>query len=108
MPSDDYTPVIRGGLKLKGSKPTGIKKKKKKSSTTPSQNPSSTKPEDSTKPTAEEITGEEDELSDSKLRELDPKDDSGKTASERAYEEMRRKRVRTPFRSQTLPKICSI
>ena len=30
MPSDDYAPVVRGGLKLKGSAPSGIKKKKKK------------------------------------------------------------------------------
>lgn len=31
MAGDDYSSAIRGGLKLKGSKPAGVKKKKKKS-----------------------------------------------------------------------------
>ena len=30
MPADEYAPVVRGALKLKGSTPSGIKKKKKK------------------------------------------------------------------------------
>lgn len=36
MAGDDYSSAIRGGLKLKGSKPAGIKKKKKSKSSAPS------------------------------------------------------------------------
>lgn len=90
MPDDDYhTPG--GGLKLKGSKPSGIKKKKKKpsSSSTPSRDTALQKAaagddESSSKPS------EEDEL-----RELEPRDPhDGKTAAEKAAEETRRRRVR--------------
>jgi protein FAM32A len=92
MADDDYhTPG--GGLKLKGSKPAGIKKKKKKpsSSSTPSresalQKAASREEASSSKPSEDD---------DAELRELEQRDPhDGKTAAERAAEEMRRKRVR--------------
>jgi protein FAM32A len=104
-PSEDYIPVVRGALKLKGGAPSGIKKKKKKP-----KNPS-TEPESSSKKSAlqkalededagtsaaltkVENKGDEGELDEEKLRELEDRGDDGKTASERAYEEMRRRRV---------------
>ena len=103
MPSDDYASTVRGSLKLKGSKPEGIKKKKKKPK--PSTDSETSKDAKSTLQQAladedgeagkELVKGEdgEEELDDEKLRELDPRGGDGKTASERAYEEMRRKRV---------------
>lgn len=104
MPTDEYAPTVRGGLKLKGSKPAGIekKKKKKKSSSVPSSSePASTSKDlttttTSTKPTSKE---EEEEIDEEKLRELEERGGDGKTDSERAYEEMRRKRVGFPFHS---------
>ena len=109
MSSDDYTAVTRGSLKLKGGTPAGIKKKKKKPRTSdPSSIPDpktsalqkALKDEDAE--TGKEILkgkGKEEcaeeggEMREEQLRELDPRDGDGKTASERAYEEMRRKRV---------------
>jgi protein FAM32A len=88
MPSDEYAPIVRGGLKLKGSKPTGVEKKKKKKKATAPES-SSTK--------QEALAEGEEQLDEEKLKELDPRDNNGKTASERAYEEMRRKRVRSLF-----------
>ena len=35
MAGDDYSSAIRGGLKLKGSKPAGVKKKKKSKPSVP-------------------------------------------------------------------------
>ena len=118
MPSDDYS-AIRGGLKLKGSKPAGVTKKKKKSKTPKDTNTTSN--DDASQDIAEgekskqsalqkvlededfdmrdkdgkgiRGDGEGEELDEAKLRELDPRDDDGKTASERQYEDMRRKRV---------------
>jgi protein FAM32A len=90
MPDDDYhTPG--GGLKLKGSKPTGIKKKKKKSSS------ASTLSRDTAlqKAAAEEACSSKQSEDDDELRELEQRDPhDGKTAAEKAAEEMRRKRVR--------------
>jgi protein FAM32A len=90
MPDDDYhTPG--GGLKLKGSKPTGIKKKKKKSSSasTPSRDTALQKA------AAEEACSSKQSEDDGDLRELEQRDPhDGKTAAEKAAEEMRRKRVR--------------
>jgi protein FAM32A len=90
MPDDDYhTPG--GGLKLKGSKPTGIKKKKKKSSST------STPSKDTAlqKAAAEEACSSKQSEDDDELRDLEQRDPhDGKTAAEKAAEEMRRKRVR--------------
>lgn len=100
---DDYS-SIGGGLKLKGAGTgAGIKKKKKKKSTL-----SATA--SGLKPALQQALKEEDmlELKDAKegdeeggmsglseeqLRELDQRDGSGKTASERAHEETRRRRV---------------
>lgn len=112
MPSDDYTSsTIRGSLKLKGgpSKPEGIKKKKKKpKAPTTESSPALQKAiedEDIVVGGSEDLVkskgkrkekdaeAEGDELDDEQLRELDPRGGDGKTASERAYEEMRRKRV---------------
>ncbi|THV46151.1 hypothetical protein BGAL_0412g00090 [Botrytis galanthina] len=100
---DDYS-FTGGGLKLKGaSTGAGITKKKKKkkvpaptTSTSPSPSPSTAtttlqkalKDEDAAKPTSDET-----EMSEEQLKSLDPRDSSGKTASERAHEEMRRRRL---------------
>ena len=115
MPGDEYTSTIRGGLKLKGAKPSGVTKKKKKEKSKhkdpPSESESSKKSalqealEDEDAAAAAAVSsssskglirgeGKEGEgLSEAELRELDPRGDDGKTASERQYEEMRRKRV---------------
>ena len=102
MPTDDYhTPG--GGLKLKGSKPTGIKKKKKKpSSSTPSKESALQKAQDEDASGSKPSAGDEDDES-RELEQRDPHD--GKTASERAAEEMRRKRVRGAFPSSPLRQI---
>jgi len=109
MPSDDYTSTSRGSLKLKGSTPSGIKKKKKKDKSKLSVVAEGGAAADSAlqKVLADEDTstmkghddkkGERDEeLDETQLRELETRDGDGKTASERQYEEMRRKRVRIP------------
>lgn len=98
MPSDDYTSTVRGGLKLKGSssKPSGIKKKKKKPAPSFSESKADVLQkalahEDATR--EKDMAGDAEELSEGQLRELDPRGGDGKTASEKAHEEMRRKRV---------------
>jgi hypothetical protein len=106
--TDDYAPLARGGLKLKGaSKPAGITKKKKKKA----KEASTDAPSEPKKSALQKALHEEDspknpaadsavELSEDQLKELedgDPHD--GKTPAERAMEEMRRKRVRFPFPS---------
>jgi len=95
MPTDDYTSTVRGGLKLKGgTKPEGItkKKKKKKAATEPSQlaralGESSAKGEDGDR------DGESDGLTEEELKLLEERGGDGKTAAERAQEEMRRRRL---------------
>lgn len=101
MPSDDYASVVRGGLKLKGAaKPAGItkkKKKKKEGKETESQNLAIQKAledEDAASSSKNE-RGEPGEMSEEALRELEERGGDGKTATERAHEEMRRKRVST-------------
>lgn len=92
MPSSDYTPTTRGGLKLKGSS-TAISKKKKKSKKPKAVDEealSRAVDENVEKPKAAEEEGEDKELD---LRELEQKGHDGKTATERAWEETRRKRV---------------
>lgn len=109
---DDYSST-GGGLKLKGAATgAGISKKKKKKKNTAIPNISTStagsetalqkalKDEDTleTKDSGEAVRkgdGESgsDGLSEEQLRTLDPRDQSGKTASERAHEEMRRRRV---------------
>ena len=111
MPSDDYTPLVRGGLKLKGSKPSGIlkgKKKKKaaskdmgteegvsarKDADAESALQTALKDKDARVGDREEGEKEGKGLSEGQLRELEIRGDDGKTASERQYEEMRRRRV---------------
>lgn len=109
MPSDDYTPIVRGGLKLKGASSSGIKKKKKKDKSKTSASASNEEAlskavDESVSATnkdgkvkgkgkgegEEGLEGEED-LDLTTLEQRDQHD--GKTASERAYEENRRKRV---------------
>lgn len=123
MPSDDYTSsTIRGSLKLKGgpSKPEGVKKKKKKpkapiTESSPAlqkalEDENAVAGEGSndiiktkSKRKDKDADAEEEELDDEQLRELDPRGGDGKTASERAYEEMRRKRVRLSLPFMRLP-----
>ncbi|KAF8863896.1 DUF1754-domain-containing protein [Acephala macrosclerotiorum] len=105
MPSDDYQPVIRGALKLKGSTPSGVtkkkKKKKKKKPKTVDGEPSSSKQsalqkalEDEDSVAGKEITKKDGEdIDEGELKELEERGNDGKTASERAREEMRRKRL---------------
>ena len=103
MPGDEYTSTIRGGLKLKGAKPSGVTKKKKKPKA-PKESDSRAEAEGSggekgalqkaLEDEDAETSRHKDEPSEAQLRELDPRGDDGKTASERQYEEMRRKRVR--------------
>jgi protein FAM32A len=104
MPLDDYTSTSRGSLKLKGSAPTGIKKKKKKdksklSTSTEGGESALEKALGEEDATAKPVNGgvkgdrEDKDLDEAQLRELETRDGDGKTASERQYEEMRRKRV---------------
>ncbi|KAH8820044.1 hypothetical protein F5884DRAFT_35823 [Xylogone sp. PMI_703] len=98
MPSDDYTLVVRGGLKLKGAaKPAGITKKKKKKKEGKDGDAQSTAIqkalEDEDASSSSKPAGAEGDLSDAALAELEERGDDGKTAAERAHEEMRRKRL---------------
>ncbi|KAE8452544.1 hypothetical protein EG329_000447 [Mollisiaceae sp. DMI_Dod_QoI] len=111
MPSDDYAPIVRGALKLKGSTPSGITKKKKKKPKTTS---SDAETSDAKKSALQKALEEEDASAspdmihrkkddkgeggeeggeEEDLRELEDRGGDGKTASERAREEMRRKRL---------------
>ncbi|KFZ13699.1 hypothetical protein V501_03588 [Pseudogymnoascus sp. VKM F-4519 (FW-2642)] len=113
MGGDDYSSAIGGGLKLKGSKPSGIKKKKSKSSksskssstaatttsTTLTKRPTSASPPPSTTPTTDtkeapasaSAKDEEDALwRQVEERELEQ---DYKTPTEKRHEEMRRKRL---------------
>jgi protein FAM32A len=104
-PSEDYIPVVRGALKLKGGAPSGIKKKKKKPKNPANESESSSKKsalqqalEDEDDATTTDLVkvkkkNDQEELDEEKLRELENRGNDGKTASERAYEEMRRRRV---------------
>jgi protein FAM32A len=98
MPADEYASTVRGGLKLKGGAPAGIKKKKKK--------PKNSEVKTSALQAAlgdddAAVAGSEDVVKKGKGPEEAEKNDDerdedlyeGKTASERAYEEMRKKRV---------------
>jgi len=105
MTSDDYASAVRGGLKLKGTaKPAGIKKKKKKDKHKDTEAESESKKtalqralEEEDAGTSKELVGDgngnEEEMSEDQLKELEEKGRDGKTAAERAYEEMRRRRV---------------
>ncbi|KAK0109841.1 hypothetical protein ONS95_002512 [Cadophora gregata] len=105
MPADEYAPVVRGALKLKGSAPSGINKKKKKKPKTSDPEASNSKKSALQSALEEEDAqsskvvvkgkGEDgaEELDEEALRELEERGGDGKTASERAYDEMRRKRL---------------
>ncbi|RKF71791.1 hypothetical protein GcM1_250207 [Golovinomyces cichoracearum] len=105
MTPDDYKPPVQGPLRLKGIGPIGIKKKKKKKKTkddTTKQDPDSRTDSNSV---AKSYSGNGD-VNDTKLLSLaesselnqyeDKNEDrnSTKTPSERAFEVMRKKRVR--------------
>jgi protein FAM32A len=101
MPSD--APVIRGALKLKGSGITKKKKKKAKADAESSEDKKSAIQkalEEEDTAVGKEVVkskskgkGEDAEGEEEGDRELEERGHDGKTASERAYEEMRRKRV---------------
>ena len=101
MPSDDYAPVVRGALKLKGSGPSGIKKKKKKQKASDPEASEGKKSafqkalEEEDEGTSREVVkGKDGEVEEGEgERGSEERGSDGKTASERAYEEMRRKRV---------------
>ncbi len=83
MPSDEYATVVHGALKIKGVAPSGVKKHKKKRD-------KNKKPKSEGEVEAIEkavVEGEEG------MKELETKSADGKTAAERAYEEVRRRRV---------------
>jgi protein FAM32A len=91
MPTDDYTPITRGSLKLKGVKDSKIDKKKKKKK--------KTEDSDSISKSAEVVASDkdgEDALGAEGSAEKPPTTHTGagKTEAERRHEEMRRKRVR--------------
>jgi protein FAM32A len=108
MPADEYSSVVRGGLKLKGSAPSGVSKKKKRDKKKPKEAEKSESKNDALRKALED----EDEVivrardkgegggggEEGGDRELEDRGNDGKTASERAYEEMRRRRVScSPF-----------
>jgi protein FAM32A len=107
MPADEYSSVVRGGLKLKGSAPSGVSKKKKRDKKKPKEAADGEKSDALRKALEDEDEaivrardkgeggGGGEEGGD---RELEDRGNDGKTASERAYEEMRRRRVScSPF-----------
>ena len=102
MPSEDYAPAVRGGLKLKGGAPTGVTKKKKKKK----KKQNASKDDEAARENAIRQALEEEDaeaqnrqksedtgLGEADLRELESRGEDGKTASERQFEEVRRKRV---------------
>ena len=105
MGGDDYSSAIGGGLKLKGSKPSGIKKKKSKSSkastavttststSTITKRPSSASPAPPTSESKETATAQDEE--DSLWRQVEEREQEAnyKTPTEKRHEEMRRKRL---------------
>jgi protein FAM32A len=111
MPADEYSSVVRGGLKLKGSAPSGISKKKKKDKKKPSEAADGEKRESKNGALRKALEDEDEaivrardkgegggEWEEEGDRELEVRGNDGKTASERAYEEMRRRRVScSPF-----------
>jgi protein FAM32A len=106
MPGDEYT-SISGGLKLKGSKPSGISKtkKSKKAKAKPSKPGDESIPDIVVTETQNEDGGaDKKEGDDAASRETDSKDEDGKTASERQFEEVRRKRVCAP----SIPSISGV
>jgi protein FAM32A len=99
MPSDAYSSVVRGGLKLKGS--AGITKErdgevgegKKDALQKALEDEDSALSQAKGKEKVGEDGDTDGQLAEEGDRELEERGNDGKTASERAYEEMRRKRV---------------
>ncbi len=104
MPADDYTPPIRGALKLKGVKDSKIdkKKKKKRKAAEDSDVPSKSKEPATTDQDGDEKTGESEELEELGAVVMG----SGKTGAEMRHEEMKRKRVRDSPHIVTLYTSC--
>lgn len=99
MPADDYSSAVGGGLKLKGSKPTGIgKRKKKDKSKIAEANATEGSREGGEDALIQKsgIVGEDiDEKELAKLEQEAYAPGDGKTEAERKHEEMKRKRVGT-------------
>ncbi|KAI1003082.1 hypothetical protein K3495_g5123 [Podosphaera aphanis] len=101
MTTDEYTPVVRGPLKLKGSGPVGItkkKKKKKKKAGEVSSHGDTAGDASKSSVSSEDVSSlaQEAPLSEGPMITADAElaeGDGMKTASERAYEEMRRRRL---------------
>ncbi|KAL5350053.1 hypothetical protein ACLOAV_005090 [Pseudogymnoascus australis] len=109
MGGDDYSSAIGGGLKLKGSKPSGIKKKKSKSSKSAAASTSTTStltkrassaspaPAANTPAESKEVappaTAKDEE--DALWRQVEEREQEQdyKTPTEKRHEEMRRKRL---------------
>jgi len=96
MPNDEYKTAIGGGLKLKGSKPSGVSKSKKKKKSKKAEESDSVKLQDAL---AEEdrkaLAEDEDAEKSGKKVAIDEEGDidDGKTPAQRRHEEMRRKRL---------------
>jgi len=103
MPKDDYASAIGGGLKLKGSKPEGVKKKKKKDKSKLSGDLASTSTKDSE--ASKDVEGKETAVrEDVDAQELERLEEEayggsggGKTEAEKKYDEMKRKRASVYF-----------
>jgi protein FAM32A len=102
MGSDDYSAAVSGGLKLKGSKPSGVTKKKKKSKPKDTDDSKATATQ-STLADEERAAAAESSAGATGAQEGDGNEEeeyepsSSKTEAERKYEDMRRKRVRAGF-----------
>ncbi len=92
MPSDEYAPVVRGALRLKGGTTSGVKKHKKKKDKKPKSEAEVGAIE---KALGEGGKGKEAQIEGEAegMGELETRGGDGKTAAERAYEEVRRRRV---------------
>ncbi|RDW64866.1 hypothetical protein BP6252_10517 [Coleophoma cylindrospora] len=95
MASDDYTPSIGGGLKLKGSKPTGVTKKKKKDKKAKSEDSGAAIQKalkEVDKEALKEFEEKEGDAGEAR-REAEEELGHGKTEAEKRRDEMRRKRL---------------
>lgn len=93
MAGDEYTSVVGGGLKLKGSKPSGVMKKKKKAKVA---KVDKTIAEDDQSSSGKKSGSLDDTITEEELTRLEEEaygQEDRKTETERKYEEMKRKRV---------------
>lgn len=96
MPGEEYNSAVGGGLKLKGSKPSGISKKKKKSKIAKTDGTNGSR-ETETSDRAKKKDAIREDIGEDELARLEDEayaQDNGKTEAERKHEEMKRKRVR--------------